>query len=157
MAKKQTSPIQVLIENIKADQKLLTIKDELLTTARNEKKEISTRLKGFKADVNVLFKYLSKEEQIQIEELGYGPNSSESGLNSIAQFALDIILEKKKLTNGELYNEYIDASPENSEVLTYSIFNVKIRPVFNTGLVDKEKTEDGKDTRDDLIFLRGEE
>lgn len=157
MAKKQKSPIQVLIENITADQKQLKIKDELLTKAKNEKKEISDRLKDYKKDIQTLYKYVSDDERAQLEELGYGPNSSNSGLNAIAQFALDTITEKKKLTNGELYNEYLDAIPENSEALTYSLFNVKIRSVFNTGLVVKQKAEDGKDTRDDLIILLGSE
>jgi len=58
-------------------------------------------------------------------------------VDTLAQLVLDIIKEKKKLTNGELYNEYLHAAPENSDVLIYSIFNVNVRQVLNTSLVVK--------------------
>jgi len=153
MAKKQKSPIEILLEDIQTNQALLKEKELLLQQTRDEKKEISDLLKGFRKDISTLYKYVSDAEREKIDSLGFGPSTSSTGLNHIAQFALDVINEKKKISNGDLYSAYIDSLTQEEEPLTYTIFNVKIRSIFNTGQVTKQKNEDGKDTRDDVIQL----
>ncbi len=157
MAKKEKSPIEQLLESIQSDQVLLTEKETLLTQTKEEKKQIVDRLKDYRKDIPVLYKYATAEQKSLIESLGFDNRISESGLNPVAQIALDILTEKKKLTNEELYNAYLDTVPETLDALEYTKFNIRIRSLFSSQYLIKTRAGDGMPTRDDLISLNGSE
>lgn len=152
-----SSIVDVLIENIKTDQELLSSVDERIERAKEEKREIVDRLKDYRRDVSVLLKYADDNHRKQIEELGFDFSESEQGLNPVAQTALDIILAAKgnQMTNEELYNTYANTFKKKEDAFNYTEFNIKTRSLFNTQRLLRKKGKDPKSSRDDIISLNG--
>ena len=152
-----SSIVDVLIENIKTDQELLSSVDERIERAKEEKREIVDRLKDYRRDVSVLLKYADDGHRKQIEELGFDFSESEQGLNPVAQTALDLILTAKgnQMTNEELYNAYASTFKKKEDAFNYTEFNIKTRSLFNTQRLLRKKGKDPKSSRDDIISLNG--
>ncbi len=87
-----------------------------------------------------------------IQELGLDLESTSRGLNPVAQTALDIMTEKKSLTNEELYNWYLDSLNDAKTADSYTQFNIRIRPLFNSQYVSRKKGKDPKNSREDIIL-----
>ncbi|HNP66295.1 MAG TPA: hypothetical protein PKH16_00185 [Aequorivita sp.] len=151
------SIVDVLIENIKTDQELLSSVDERIERAKEEKREIVDRLKDYRRDVSVLLKYADDGHRKQIQELGFDFSESEQGLNPVAQTALDLILTAKgnQMTNEELYNAYANTFKNKEDAFNYTEFNIKTRSLFNTQRLLRKKGKDPKSSRDDIISLNG--
>lgn len=154
---KDSSIVDVLIENIKTDQALLEQTEEQIEKAKEEKREVIARLKDYRKDVSVLLKYADEERRKQIEELGFDFSEIENGLNSVASLVLDIVMKDKdnQLTNAELYEAYAKTVKNENERLSYTEFNIKCRSLFNTQRLIRKKGKDPKSSRDDLISLNG--
>lgn len=151
------SIVDVLIENIKTDQELLSSVDKRIERAKEEKREIVDRLKDYRRDVSVLLKYADDAHRKQIEELGFDFSESEQGLNPVAQTAMDLILAAKgnEMTNEELYNAYANTFKNKEDAFNYTEFNIKTRSLFNTQRLLRKKGKDPKSSRDDIISLNG--
>ena len=63
--------VDVLIENIKTDQKELTDQEGKIEQAKNAKRSILDRLKDYRKDLSVLLKYASEDQHRKIQELGF--------------------------------------------------------------------------------------
>ncbi len=152
-----TSIVDVLIENIKTDQELLSETLQRIEKEKQEKREITERLKDYQKDVSVLLKYADQSQQNKIEELGLDLSRSERGINPIASVALDIVMKSKgnQLTNGELYDTYKKSLKKQADGVSYTEFNIKCRTLFNTQRLLRKKGKDPKSSRDDLISLNG--
>ena len=149
-----THPLDMLIENIKADRVLLMIQDEKLTECKKAKSDISSRLKGYKSDLKVFMRYATEEQKQAVEELGLETTTrSPQTLNQAVEIALKIVQEKKKLTNGELFDEYVNRLPKEETAESYTFFNIKIRSLFNRQILKKTKGENPKSSRTDVITL----
>ena len=154
---KTTSIVTTLIENIKTDQTLLTDIDTKINEAKDEKREISDRLKDYRKDVTVLLKYASEKEQQQLADLGFDFSESERGLNPVAPLVLDILMKAKdnKLTNAQLYDAYVATFKNKEDAYNYTEFNIKCRSLFNTQRLIRTKGKDAKSSREDIISLNG--
>lgn len=154
---KDTSIVDVLIENIKTDQALLEQTEVQIEKAKDEKREVVARLKDYRKDVSVLLKYADEERRKQIEDLGFDFSESENGLNPIASLVLDIVMKAKdnQVTNADLYNKYAKTVKKDEERLSYTEFNIKCRSLFNTQRLLRKKGKDPKSSREDIIFLNG--
>lgn len=150
---KQTNPMDALIEAIKADQIELEALNKTLEETKENKREVVDRLKDSRKDLDVFMKYATEEQQKKVEALGFNLKTTEPGMNSVSQIVMDIMTEKKKLTNGELYKAYVEALPKGTEAENYTQFNIKMRSCFNRQLVTREKVERAKNSRDDMITL----
>jgi len=157
MTKKKESlnPLEELIQQVQKDQTELEQVNTKLSHAKDEKQAIINRLKDYRKDLSVLVKYASDEQKAQIEALGFAYSSSGNTLNPIAQTALDIMTEKKELTNEVLYDYYAKAVPKEQEPLNYTQLNIKIRPLFNRNLLIRVKGTDPNSSRTDVIRLNG--
>lgn len=83
--KKEENVIDVLIQNIKADQELLISTDKQIEALKEEKREVSNRLKSYRGDITVLLKYADPKRKEQIEALGLDlTDSSSSSMNPVA-------------------------------------------------------------------------
>ena len=148
--------IETLIDNLKEDVGLLEQVEEQLGPLEMQKRDISTRIKEHQRDAGVLIKYADENDREQLEELGFVIPSSITGLNDVATIALEAIIKSKdrKLTNDALYKAYEKlAKEEEEEVVTYTEFNIKCRPLFNSQKLIREKGKDPKSSRDDMILL----
>jgi hypothetical protein len=154
---KESSIVDVLIENIKTDQGLLTQAEEQIESAKEDKRAIVDRLKDYRKDVSVLLKYTDDDRRKQIEDLGFDFSESERGLNPVASKALDLIMKTqgKKMTNGELYEAYKKTFKDEDDACSYTEFNIKCRSLFNTQRLLRKKGKDGKFTREDVISING--
>ena len=154
---KDASIVDVLIENIKTDHTLLEQTDAQIEQAKDEKRDIVARLKGYRKDVSVLLKYADEERRQQIEELGYDFSEPENGLNPVASLVFDTVLKSKdsQMTNGDLYDAYAKTVKNESERISYTEFNIKCRSLFNTQRLLRKKGKDPKSSRDDIISLNG--
>ena len=154
---KTTSIVTTLIENIKADQTLLTDIDTKINEAKDEKRDIVDRLKDYRKDVSVLLKYASEKEQQQLADLGFDFSESERGLNPIASLVLDILMKANgnKLTNAQLYDAYVATFKNKEDAYNYTEFNIKCRSLFNTQRLVRTKGKDAKSSREDIISLNG--
>ena len=154
---KDTSIVDVLIENIKTDQALLVQTEAQIEKAKDEKREVVARLKDYRKDVSVLLKYADEERRKQIEDLGFDFSESENGLNPIASLVLDIVMKAKdnQVTNADLYNTYAKTVKKDEERLSYTEFNIKCRSLFNTQRLLRKKGKDPKSSREDIISLNG--
>ncbi|MFT6502931.1 MAG: hypothetical protein ACJASQ_003063 [Crocinitomicaceae bacterium] len=154
---KQVNPLDAVIANITADKLLLTEKNTVIEKAKEEKKIVENRIKEYRKDLSVFIKYATEEQVAQIEELGLdvSETSSKGALNPFSQIALDALTEAKgnKMTNGKLYDAYIDSLGKEEEAETYSIFNVKLRQLFSQGRIVKKQIDPTKPSRDDIISL----
>jgi hypothetical protein len=63
--------------------------------------------------------------------------------------------KKKSMTNEELYNAYVDSLDNKEQAVTYTIFNVKCRPLFNNQRLIREEGSDPKSSRDNVIKVNG--
>ncbi|MCT8340597.1 hypothetical protein MG296_11070 [Flavobacteriaceae bacterium TK19130] len=125
---------------------------------RSLKREISSRIKEHQRDAGVLIKYADENDQKQLEELGFVIPSSITGLNEVATIALEAIIKAKdrKLTNEQLHQAYEKiAKEQGEEVVNYTEFNIKCRPLFNSQKLVRKKGKDPKTSRDDMISLNG--
>lgn len=150
--------VDVLIENIKTDQELLEQLDVQIEKAKEEKRTITDRLKDYRRDVSVMLKYANEEQQAKIEALGFATSETNQGLNAIASFALDAVMEAKnnQLENGELYETYVKSCKDQKlEPVKYTEFNIKCRSLFNTQRLLRKKGKDLKNSRTDIISLNG--
>jgi hypothetical protein len=150
--------VDVLIENITTDHKLLKDAESTIEQAKDDKRDIVERLKDYKKDLLVLLKYANDQQKKKIDELGFDFEESKSGLNPVAQIALDIIMKAKDntLSNFELYNKYV-AYMFNKEGKTanYTEFNIKCRSLFNSQKLVRTKGKNSKSSKDDVISLNG--
>lgn len=158
MAKKKEEktphPMDSIIENIKIDQDLLGKKELLINEAKADKNDIQQRLKGYRKDLNVFLKYATDEQKQEVEALGFGSEDNTQRMNDVAQITLDIITQQKKLTNNELYEEYVKVISEKKEIPEkYTTFNIKIRGLFNRQLLIRTKGSDETSSREDIITL----
>ena len=155
--KKQNNPVEVLIGKIKTDQQLFIEKTKIFEEAKEEQREIQSRIKGYKKDVAHMWSYMSPEQQAEIESLELDVHTSSGRSNELNPFSKITIetLQKakgKKMTNGDLYSVYID-SVGDGEPIGYALFNVKIRQAYSRGLIRKEQIDPNKASRDDIIIL----
>ena len=106
MAKKKEEqtphPMDSIIENIKTDQALLDEKELLINQAKADKFDVQQRLKGYRKDLSVFLKYATEEQIQEVEALGFGSDDHAHRMNEVAQITLDIMNQKKKLTNNEI-------------------------------------------------------
>jgi len=154
--KESLDPLQALIKEVQKDQAELQEHEEHLLMAKQAKQIIIARLKDYRKDLSVLVKYASDEQKAQIEALGFVNPPSGNTLNPTAQIALDIMTQKKELTNDTLYKvHYLKAVPKGLEPLNYTQFNIKIRPLFNRELLIREKGTDPNSSKTDVIRLKG--
>ncbi len=153
-----TSIVDVLIENIQADQQLLQEVETKMEALKSEKSIIIERLKSSRKDVSVLLKYANEEQHKKIEALGFDISEPQKSANTIAAVAFDIIIKAKsnQMTNGDLYDAYIKSCKnKNEEAEKYSAFNIKCRSLFNTQKLLRKKGTDPKSSREDIISLNG--
>jgi predicted nucleic acid-binding Zn-ribbon protein len=154
---KNGSIVDVLIENIKTDQDALAEIEKQLSDIRENKRDITRRLKDYRKDISVLVKYTSEEQRKKLESLGFDLSDSERGLNSVASKAMEIVMKAKdnKITNGELYEAYKKSFKNEADALDYTHFNIKCRTLFNTQRLLRTEGKDPKSSRDDIISLNG--
>jgi len=154
---KDTSIVDVLIENIKTDQALLVQTEAQIEKAKEEKRDVVARLKDYRKDVSVLLKYADEERRKQIEDLGFDFSETENGLNPVASLVLDIVMKEKsnQLTNAELYEAYVKTFKNKEDAFNYTEFNIKCRSLFNTQRLLRKKGKDPKSSREDIISLNG--
>lgn len=154
---KDSSIVDVLIENIKADRKLLEDSEAQIEKAKENKRNVLSRLKDYRKDLSVLMKYADDDRKKKIEELGFELADSSSGLNPTASLVLDLIMKAKEnqLTNDELYQAYSNSIDNEHDRLSYTEFNIKCRSLFNTQRLLRKKGKDPKSSRDDIISLNG--
>jgi hypothetical protein len=152
-----TSIVDVLIENIKKDQVLLSQTEKQIEAVKEAKRAVVDRLKDYRKDVSVLLKYADEKQQQKIEELGFDFSESERGLNPVAALALDIVMKTKGnvLSNGELYDAYTKTFKNIDDAFSYTEFNIKCRSLFNTQRLLRKKGKDPKNSRTDIISLNG--
>ena len=151
------SIVDVLIENIKTDQELLSQTEVQIEEAKEAKKAVVDRLKDYRKDVSVLLKYADKEQQAKLEDLGFDFSESERGLNPVASVALDILMKAKgnQMTNEELYNVYVKTFKNKDDAYSYTEFNIKCRSLFNTQRLLRKKGKDDASSRDNIISVNG--
>jgi hypothetical protein len=151
------SIVDVLIQNIETDQELLLEAEITITGAKEKKAAIAERLKDYRKEIVVILKYANEEQKEQIEALGFNTAESNSGLNTVATLAMDIIMKAKdtKLTNEVLYNAYVETFENKEGVVNYTAFNIKCRPLFNSQRLIRTKAAEGLSSREDIISLNG--
>ena len=151
------SIVDVLIENIKTDQKLLTETEAKIETVKSDKQIIVNRLKDHRRDISVVLKYANAEQQKKIEELGFDLSETSTGLNPVATLAFEIIMSAKdtKLTNEAWYDLYVKKVNNKEDTVNYTEFNIKCRSLFNTQKLIRTKGKDLKNSRNDIISLNG--
>lgn len=149
--------VDILIENIKTDQNLLSGVDAKIEEAKEEKRTVVNRLKDYHKDVSVLLKYADDSKKKELEDLGFDFSESQRGLNPVASAALDIIMNTKgnELTNIQLYDAYVKSLKNKDEAVNYTEFNIKCRSLFNTQRLLRKKGSDPKSSRTDIISLNG--
>lgn len=151
------SIVDVLIQNIKEDQELLSKTEKQIDVIKETKRVIVERLKNYRKDISVLLKYADEKQQKKIEELGFDFSETGQGLNIVASTVLDIIMKAKdnQLTNGVLHDAFLKTLKSKDEVVNYTEFNIKCRSLFNTQRLLRKKGKDPKSSRDDIISLNG--
>ena len=155
---KNANVIDVLIESIKSDQELLISNDKQMEILKEERKEVANRLKGYRTDVTVLLKYADEKHKEQIEALGLDLSESTSqSMNLVANLVMEIVMKAKDntLTNGALYEAYVQAQKSPEEAVNYTEFNIKCRTLFNTQRLLRSKGKDATNSREDIISLNG--
>ncbi|NND76994.1 MAG: hypothetical protein HKN39_02280 [Flavobacteriales bacterium] len=157
MTKKVESqnPLDAMLENIKNDQIALKEHEEQFAQAKEAKRIIVQRLKDYRKDLYVFMKYANEKQKKRIEELGFEISESENGFNLIARTVLDILKDKKKMTNQALHLAYEKSVPKEQEPLNYTQFNIKLRSLFNQQVIVREKGDDPATSRSDIIRLNG--
>ncbi len=151
------SIVDVLIENIKTDQKLLTETEAKIETVKSDKQIIVNRLKDHRRDISVVLKYANAAQQKKIEELGFDLSETSTGLNPVATLAFEIIMSAKdtKLTNEAWYDQYVKKANDKEDIVNYTEFNIKCRSLFNTQKLIRTKGKDASSSRSDMISLNG--
>ncbi len=151
------SIMDVLIENITTDQKLLDKVEKKVQEAKEEKREVIDRLKDYRKDLSVLLKYADEEQRTKLDELGFSSGEKNHGLNPVATIALELLMQAKdnKLTNEALYEGYVKTFKNHDDAFSYAEFNIKCRPLINTQRVLRKKTKDGKGSKDDVLSING--
>jgi len=149
--------INRFIDNMSNDQQLLKEAETKLEQAKEEKRVITDRMKGYQKEAEVMIKYASEEQIALLEALNFDFSTSKHGINAVATITYDIMLttKKKSMTNEELYKAYVETLDDKEKAVTYTIFNVKCRPLFNNQRLLREKGSDPKSSRDDIIKLNG--
>jgi hypothetical protein len=147
-------PLDALIENIKTDRVLLEEQEIKLKECKDAKTDITSRLRDYRSDLRVFLKYATDKQKAEIELLGLDTTvSTKQTINPIVEIALKIMQEKKKLTNEELFEEYVNVIPKGQTPENYTFFNIKIRSLFNRQVLTKEKGKDSKSSKSDIITL----
>ncbi|QHI38070.1 hypothetical protein IMCC3317_34540 [Kordia antarctica] len=152
-----TNIVDVLLQNITDDQELLKGIEQKIDDAKEEKKDVQERIKGYHKDASAMMKYASAEQIAKIEALDINVSESKQGLNSVATTTFDIMMNTKKklMTNGELYQAYVDSLDDKEKAVKYTEFNIKCRPLFNNQRLIRTKGSDPKSSRTDVITLNG--
>lgn len=152
---KNNTIIDVLIEDIKTDQKLLEEADGKIQKAREEKSEIINRLKEYRRDALVLWKYVDEGKRTELGKLGFEFTESNGGLNPVASLALEIIVKSKdkQMTNDAFYKAYVSSFKNPEDAFGYSDFNIKCRPLYNSQRLLRKKGKDPKSSKEDIISL----
>lgn len=155
---KNENVIDVLIQNIKADQELLISTDNQIEALKEEKKEIANRLKSYRSDITVLLKYADPKHKEQIEALGLDlAEGSGQSMNPVATLVLEIIMKAKDntMSNGDLYDAYVKTFKKPEDAFNYTEFNIKCRSLFNTQRLLRSKGKDASNSREDIVSLNG--
>lgn len=155
---KNENVIDVLIQNIKADQELLVSTDKQIETLKEEKRETANRLRGYRGDITVLLKYADPKYKEQIEALGLDlADSSSQSMNPVASLVLEIIMKAKDntMSNGDLYDAYVKTFKKPEDAFNYTEFNIKCRSLFNTQRLLRSKGKDASNSREDIVSLNG--
>lgn len=155
---KNENVIDVLIQNIKADQELLISTDNQIEALKEEKKEIANRLKSYRSDITVLLKYADPKHKEQIEALGLDlVEGSAQSMNPVATLVLEIIMKAKDntMSNGDLYDAYVKTFKKPEDAFNYTEFNIKCRSLFNTQRLLRSKGKDASNSREDIVSLNG--
>ncbi|GGG19963.1 hypothetical protein GCM10011344_20740 [Dokdonia pacifica] len=149
--------VDVLIQNITTDQELLKQADQKIADAKQEKSDVADRIKGYRKEAEVFLKYANEDQKKKIEALGFDTAETRSSLNDVATRALNIIMEAKgnSLTNDELYTIYAGSHKNPKELVNYTAFNIKCRPLFNSQRLLRKKAGEGLSSREDIISLNG--
>ena len=151
------SIMDVLIENISTDQKILDEVEKKVQEAKEEKREVIDRLKDYRKDLSVLLKYADEKQRAKLDELGFRFSELEHGLNPVASVALEILMkaEGNQITNGDLYQAYVATFKNSEDAFSYADFNIKCRPLINTQKVLRKKAKDAKSSREDILSING--
>lgn len=154
---KNASIVDVLIQNITTDQKLLNELEQKVQEAKDEKREVVDRLKDYRKDSSVLLKYADENQRAKIEELGFSFSEQEHGLNPVATLVLELLMKAdgNQMTNGALYDTYVASFKNKEDAYSYTEFNIKCRSLFNTQRALRKKGKDAKNSREDIISLNG--
>ena len=155
---KNANVIDVLIENIKTDQELLISNDKQMEVLKEERKEVANRLKSYRADVTVLMKYADEKHKEQIEALGLDLSEGNSqSMNQVANQVMEIVMKVKDntITNGALYEAYVQLQKNPEDAVNYTEFNIKCRSLFNTQRLLRTKGKDATNSREDIVSLNG--
>ena len=165
MAKKETvskTPQQDdlldrVIANITEDRLALKEQNELIEKAKSYKAEIVGRIKDLRRDLSTFVKYATKEQLERLKKLDINIEDLGSGLNPVAQQALDILQEQPKgeATNGDLYQMYHALQKNKEEAVSYTSFNIKCRSLFNSQRLIRIKPKDAKLSQDHIIRING--
>lgn len=154
---KNANIVDVLIQNITTDQKLLNELEQKVQEAKDEKRAVVDRLKDYRKDSSVLLKYADENQRAKIEELGFSFSEQEHGLNPVATLVLEILMKVKgnQMSNLALYDAYVASFKNKEDAYSYTEFNIKCRSLFNTQRVLRTKGKDAKNSREDVISLNG--
>jgi len=160
MAKQQTQGdlFDRLVASLSEDLSALREQDELIENAKSYRVEISARVKVTTRDLETFLKYATDEQKQRIEALDLKLSEGTTktrGLNPFSEITLKILSSTKgnALTNGQLYNAYVESVPTDEEAQDYTQFNIKIRQLFDSGRISKEQLDPNKKSRDDIITL----
>lgn len=160
MAKQQTQGdlFDRLVAGLSEDLSALSEQDELIENAKSYRTEILGRVKVTQRDLGTFLKYATDEQKQKIEELNLNLSEGTTktrGLNPFSELVLEKLTSVKghAMTNGQLYEAYVDSVPKEEEAEGYPQFNVNIRQLFKRGLVRKEQVDPEKTSRDDIITL----
>jgi len=153
----KTSIVDSLIENINSDQRLLDTIQEKIDLAKQEKRDVTSRLKDYRKDISTFVKYADEKQRKKIEELGFDFSESEQGLNAVAKLAYDLLIKAKdhRMTNEDLYKAYVATFKNKNDAYNYTEFNIKCRSLFNTQRLLRTKSKDSKSSREDIISING--
>ena len=154
---KDKAIIDVLIGDIKTDLELLETADDKIQTAKEEKREVTDRLKEYRRDLSVLIKYAPADKLKEIEQLGFEVTDPNGGLNAVASLVHEIIVKAKdnQMSNEKLYQAYVATFKNPKDAFSYSEFNIKCRGLFNSQRLLRKKGKDPKSSKDDIISLNG--
>jgi len=150
------SIIEKVIATISEDQKMLQEQENVIEDAKEVKREIQSRLRDSKRDLATFIKYADDAQREKLLDMGLVLESQEGSLNKVAELAFDILQKSKdgEMTNGALYDAYVKEFKKPEDAFSYTDFNIKCRPLFNTQKLLRIEIA-GKKSRDFIIRING--